>query len=891
MFNLENAIQNWKRQLRSNPAFEDGDIAELESHLRDEIDRRQEEGFTDEQAFEQATENIGTPQLLGHELYKSRATQMAGPDPPWKASSGLTSLIPNYIKVAFRTYKRNPVYSAINILSLSIALAVCLLVITFAKDQADYDAFHTHSDRIYRIITIMSPDGGNSVEHYASSPHQLATILKNELPEVEKVSRLIPFSGAAVYEEKRLKVSGFRTDSAFFSLFDYELAIGNAETALDQPNTIVISRETADRFFGNGINPMGKLLTLNDGQSYEVRGVLAARTYRSHLEFDVLLSTGGSSSMMMPLSSIDDWQNPSWYTYILIDQKGNTVNLESKLQQIVASNYPGEVPAEYRLRLQKLTEINLGERLSRQIGRIAPPEFVYFLSALALIVLLAACINYINLRVARSMKRADEIGLRKVIGAGRMQLIGQFISESVVTALVSLILALLMFWGWLLPLWNSLRLATADFGRIAFDTSSNPELYLLFFAFTLLVGLGTGIYPALKLTAYSPARALKGNTHTPGEAGWALRKVLIVLQVALSFVLLISTFLLYQQSQLLLKTDYGFSHQQMINVDLNDVSYRDFREQLLNQSGVAGVSATSVLPAVEFPVKEWVHRQGVTDSLRVAEYSVDSSFLENFDIALVSGRNFSREIATDTAGSVLINKSAVMRLGFSSSADALGSHLTMGSAQSVYQIIGVVEDFQFDFLWNPISPLLLRNDPEDFNTVSISLQGESHESILSSLEKIWQKYEPFAPFAYQYYSEQIENVYSDFEELVGIIAFLSLLAILIAGFGLLAMAHYDTQTRIKEIGVRKVLGARIGGLVWMLSYHFLKMVGLALAIGVPLAIYFNRLWLQIFSTKVHFGIDVILFAMLLTTALSVAAVGFETYKAAVTNPVRTLSSE
>lgn len=889
MFNLENAIKSWKRELRSNTAFEDGDIAELETHLREQIDVLRFSGKSEEAAFQKAVESIGELKPIGNEMYKSRASGGTGKGLSRQMGMWIFSLMPNYAKVAVRSFRGSLVFSLINILALSVAFSVSLLVITFVKDQADYDAFHSQANRIYRVTTTSAASGGMGSLRYASSPYALAPILVNELPEVEAVTRLQPFSGSAVVENERLALSGFRTDSQLFELFDFELAIGNPEAALKDPQSIVITQETARRLFGD-TNPLERIVTLNTGREYRVTGVLSAKTYRSHLEFEILINDY-AGPMTGRANASAAWDNPVWYTYLLLKREALGADIEEKLGQVVDSYYPSENKADYRFQLQALTEINLGERLARQIGRITPVEFVYFLSALAIVIMLAACINYVNLTTARSQKRSKEIGLRKVIGAGRGQLVTQFLIESLVTAVLSLLIGVALFWAWLLPYWNSLQLATADFGRIAFDTVWDPELYLIFIGFTLAVGMISGIYPAIKLSAYLPSQALKGHSGKRGSGNWRLRKVLIVFQVSLSLVLLISTLLLYRQSGILLKADYGFNKSNTVNVALGDVFYPSFRADAANLAGISSISATSTLPGVEFPNETYLSRVGLSDSLYASIYSVDTHFLNSLEIDLVAGRNFSLEYATDSLRAVIINNNAADRLGFDTAAEAIGGFVTLRGSSTPYQIIGIVEDFRFDFLWEPISPLILRYHPPEFKTASIKLAGSNHETALANLEAVWKKHTFAAPFTYHYYTEQIENVYNDFEELVDIIAFLSVLAIIIASFGLLAMAHYDTQTRIKEIGIRKVLGASVQGLVLKLSSDYLKMIGIAIGLGLPLAIYLNNLWLQIFSHKADFGIGIVLAGIAITVCLTFASISIQAYNAAITNPIKNLRSE
>lgn len=888
MFNLENAIKTWKRQLRNNPAFEDGDVAELESHLRDEIDRLMVMGISDEEAFQKASKEIGEPESIGDELYKTRTPNVVA-TPPWKQNPWIPSMLPNYVKVSLRNFKRNFAFSIINVLGLSVALAVALLVITFIKDQAGYDTFHSNAGQIYRVITSIGGDN-TSAARYASSPLPVALLLENELPEVFQTTHIQPFSDAASFEDQRFVLSGFRADSSFFTLFDFSLDRGNPDNALNSPNSIILSKEAALRFFGD-TNPMGQVLSMENGQLYEVTGVLAKEQNRSHLEFEALISVSPNAGSMMLNAGLQSWENPMWYTYLLLEEQTNVVEIETKLGNIVDLHYPGDSDTEYQLNLQRLTEINLGERLARQIGRVTPVEFVYFLAALAIVIVLASSINYVNLTVARSLKRVKEIGLRKVIGAERFQLISQFIIESILIAVISLCIGFLIFWSWLLPFWNSLQLATADFGQIAFNTSRDAELYLIFLGFSVLVGLFAGIYPAIKLSSFSPSEAFKNSLANVQSSGWSLRKILVVLQITISLVLIISTFLLYRQSSELLNADYGFSKSDVINVELGEVPYELLRQKMANQSGVEGISATSNLPGVNFPTKTWIGREDRLDSLSASIYSVDESFNENFKLDLIVGRNFSSEYAVDTLGAAILNETAVQKLGLRSPREAIDTFVEIKTTGANYQIVGVVEDFQFDFLWNPISPMIMLNNPSGYRVVNIHLVESNQATTLQNLERIWKQIEPVAPFNYRYYQDEIDSVYTDFRELVFLVGFLALLAILIACFGMLAMSHYDTQARIKEIGVRKVFGANVREVIVLLSADFAKIIILGIIIGIPVAIYLNSLWLQVFADKTDFSVWLIVGATVLTATLTLISISYQAIKSAQMNPVNSLRSE
>jgi len=887
MFTIENAIQNWKHQLRANPAFEDGDIAELESHIRDEINRLIKAGATEEEAFREAVNEIGKPDSIGDELYKNRTTRVHA-TPSWKQKSWMPSILPNYIKVALRNFRSNLAFSIINVLGLSVAISICLLVIIFTKDQADYDKFHAKSDRIYRVNTTLKPIGQASLRQYASSPFRAGPMLENNLPDIVETVRLKPFSGAASYEDKRLGIRGFHTDATFFELFDFPLR-GNPEEALTDPYSIILTAKAATKFFGKQ-DPIGKEITLSDGQLYTITGVTQVSNVRSHLEFDALIALPGSDSELFGMSAKQDWGDPKWYTYILTEKSVDPGIIETKIPELVQSYNPNASKTELQFDLQQLSHINLGPILARQIGRVTPVEFVYFLSALALVILLASGINYINFSVARSSQRAREIGMRKVIGANRRQLMGQFLSESIVTAGISLAIGLLIFWGWLLPYWNGLNLAVNDFGRISPDLAGDMELYLIFVGFTILVGFFAGSYPAFKLSSFAPVEALKKKVMTGNVSGWSMRKTLLVVQITISVILVVSTFLLYRQANLLLNNDYEFDTSNIVNVNLGNTSYDLLKNEIANQTGVENVSAISTLPAVHFPDWTWAGISPGRDSINTAVFSADQNLIENFGLSLAAGRNFSSARSTDTENAVIINEKAVEQLGLQSNQDAVGKYIVLSDGGTC-QIIGVLRNFQFDFLWKPISPLIIRNIPSEYNYANIRLSGGEKSKTLDKVKEAWVKIVPNAPFEYEYYGDQIENVYTDFKELAGIVGFLTGIAILVASLGLLAMVVQDTRTREKELGIRKVLGAKTRDLIVLLSSDVAKMTLAAFVIGLPVTFYLNKLWLQIFANRIEPGIWTIAAVVAVIPVLIFLSIGWHIYSVVTENPVNSLRNE
>jgi putative ABC transport system permease protein len=802
-------------------------------------------------------------------------------------------MLKNYLKVAFRTFARHKGYSLINLIGLSASMSVSLLIILFVKEQKSYEQFHEHKDRIFRIISEVRPALTGSATTFASSPAPLASVLRHEYPDVEAIARLGKLNGTALYNGKSLAISGLWAEPSLFQIFSFALIAGDPQKALVAPNSLVITQETAAKFFG-AENPIGKILALEGLGDFTVTGLLQKPAGKTHLQSEVFASFATLPALenqgILP-KALEDWNNHSrYYNYLLLAKRAAAAELETKLAAVVARFYPEGNPNRYAFRLQALPDINLGPLLANQIGHFTPNFAAYFLAGLALVLTLSAGINYVSLSVARSLKRAKEIGLRKVVGAQRLQIIKQFLIESVLFTFFALFISCLLL-EWLVPQWNSLLLVRNDEMQISPDFIADTTTSFIFVAFSLVIGLLAGLYPALYLSRFMPAKVIKGLPAIKGFTGLTLRKALVVVQFAFSLIFIVSTILIYRQAEFMLEAEYGFNKENVINVPLRGVPYAAFRNELSLSPHVVTVSATSLIPGDSFGMPRTNIRREQADELTAAVLqSIDEHFIENLELTLVAGRNFSPAFSTDREQAVILNEKAVRELGFGAPLDAVGQVIVLGE-NSEARIVGVVQDYQFDFLWRPIGPLVLQFDSAQFRFANVRFRENDRAAALAFLEAAWRKFDRLHSFEYQFFDEQVEGNYRDFKDLIGIIGLTACLALIIACLGHLGMVSYSMEVRVKEIGIRKVLGATVSQVVLLLSKDFVKLILVAIVVATPAAWLINNLWLQAIANRVAFYWWVIGLGILSTLALAFATIGSQTIKAARANPVESLRYE
>lgn len=807
----------------------------------------------------------------------------------------------NYLKVGLRNLLKYKVFSFINVFGLAAAMTICLLVILMLADQKSYDRFNLNKDHIYRILS----DKPDFRHPYATSPLPLSAVLRSDEPIVRESTCLVRgVGGDALYNRRSTEMRGYFADPAFFDVFSFELEKGDKSSALNAPNSMVITRELAHQLFGDE-DPIGKTVEFSDrglnylGQgeatsapvpwgSYAITGVVNAGKYKSHLKFDVLVS---SSSMQALTASkkIPDLQG-NWqdffhcYTYVLLDPGKKTTDLDAALSRLVSVKYAGMPDLKgFKLFGQQLTAISPGILLGNEPTVNLPRVVYYFLSFLALVIMISACLNYTSLSIARALSRAKEIGIRKVNGALRKDLVFQFLSESVLTALSALLMAMIFLYGIrsaFLGLWVNQYLH--------FDLTAGLPVYLVFLGLALLIGLIAGIYPALYLSKFQPVKVLTNNYDNmrPGKLG--IRKLLSIFQFSVSLIFIITALLIFSQSRHFLKFKYEFNASNMVNVELQNNDYRLVSRELSAVPGVSGISACDYIPVTGRSEGGSLKKAGGKDEYKnVIMLRTDEHFVDNLQLRLVAGRNLPAGNASDRY--ILVNEAAVKTFGYKNPADMIGQPFTPKGNDSVaLTVAGVVQDFHMSLDQDQIQPLVLQNSPALFQFVNIRISGSGPGATLARLESKWRMIDPVHPFKYHFFDDELAATSQGFFDIVSILGFIAFLAVTIACLGMLGMATYTTERKMKEVGIRKALGAENSRIVLLLSSTFIRILIIAILVAAPSSYFLNNLWLRKFPNRVDFGFGTIFLGVLILLVLGLITIGSQTIRASRRNPVDAL---
>ncbi len=797
----------------------------------------------------------------------------------------------NYLKITFRTLAKYRGFSLINVIGLALSMAVCLIIILFIREETSFDDFHQNKDRIYRVNSNVKYRNG--VDALAASPAPMAAALRNDYAGVENAVSLTRFESVAIHDENNLAIGGVVAEPNFFDVFDFRLQAGNAENALLEPNTAVLNDEAAKRLFGEE-NPVGATVVLDGLGSVKITGVLAEPGGRSHFDryLGIVVSYESLRALGDPRNNPNDWRGSieRFYTYILLKEGTRRAEIEAAFPQIVDKYFPEAEPGDVGFFLQALTGIRQGPSLSNKLERQTPPALLNILSALAVILVIAACFNYMNLSVARSLKRTREVGIRKVAGAFRRQIILQFIGEAVVVSWIALIIALIFLEMWFIPAFNDMWLVQVYLDtNISLDVFTNASTLLVSLAFSTTVGLLAGLYPAVIFSSYRPSAALKGATGVKGFFGMTLRKSLIVIQFALSIIFIISTLTIYQQSEHMLAADYGFDKEHVLNVALQDQSYDVLRHEWMSNPKIENVSAVSLIPGTGDRERTYLKLDGQDEPVLMTFLSTDENFIANLDVPLVAGRNFSRASADAPGSSLILNKKAVEQLQLGSPQEALGRILTNKENKSL-TVVGVIENF-YNMQLGVTGALVLINDPARFNYANIRIAPDNMLGTVTFIEETWQKVVPNRPIQHRFFDQQITAQFAEFRDYIKVIATGAGFIVLIACLGLLGMATYNAETRLKEVGVRKVLGASVSNLLFLLSRDFLKLIVIAAFVAIPSAWYLSDMLLQNFNYRIDLGASVFILGVGATLVLAFITVASQSVKAAVSNPVETLRYE
>ncbi len=880
MFDLDKEIKKWKKSLQKYEVFEDALIADIELHLRDVYTAQREAGLAEEDAFRKAVAQVGTAESLAAEYNKNRLV-MLDRRSPLRPGRFMPALIWNYIKTALRAIRRQKGYSFINVSGLAIGLTVCMMIVLWVADEWSFDRFHTNAERIYRVYRNES-----ATEESATSvltPPPMAAALKADFPEIIKATRFGYWRRSLVtYKDKSFNESGFRNaDPDFLEMFSFPLLKGNLDSALSNPYSVILTERIADKYFGEE-DPIGKILTVNNSYDITVTGVLHNESFNSSLEFDLLAPFELLLKESIGEKNADNWGFNSFGTYVMLEQSASAENLNQKLTGYL-KKYSEEDTDE--LVLQPLTDIHLFSHLGHDLSNRGDIKYVWIFSALAVFVLLIACVNFMNLTTARSANRAREVGLRKVVGAGRTQLIRQFFGESILMALFALVIAFFLL-EFLLPLFNTLS------GKeLTSNWPNNFELLLGFIGLALLTGVFSGIYPALFLSSFQPIRILKG-TMSSSRANPVFRKVLVIFQFTLSVFLIIGTLLISRQLSYLRNIDLGFNRDHIIHISIHGglhEKYSAIRERFLKNPEVLHITASMALPTniQSSPGTPMWEGRPSDAKMEIKADFVDYDYIETFEIPMVEGRSFSREHTTDAETAFIVNEEAVRRMGLEK--PAVGKRFGFWDIDG--QIIGVMKDAHFQSLHYKIEPLVFKLFPPWLRRMYVKFRSDNVSATLASLSETWDEMDTGYPFEYRFLDEDFDNLYKSDARLGKIFQSFAALAVFIACLGLFGLASYVAEQRTKEIGIRKVLGSSTAGIVALLNQQFLRWIAAANLIAWPIAFFAMQKWLQKFAYRTEIEIWIFFLSAAIGLAVASLTVSLQTLKAAKANPIDSLKHE
>jgi putative ABC transport system permease protein len=807
-------------------------------------------------------------------------------------------MIKNYLKIAFRNLAKHKFISFINLFGLAVGLTCCLLITTYILNELSYDRYNQNANNIYRVTRdFNNEDGVVSLRLSTISP-PFGYYLPNDFSEIQKMTRLLDNGITPLrYKDKLINEQNvFFADENLFDVFTVKVLKGSPKTALADPFSVMLTEETAKKYFGDE-DPMNKVIRANNQFDVKVTGIYKAFPVNSHIHPGMLVSfnTLKDSAVYGERNLRTNWGNNSFFTYLLLPPEYNIARMLAQFPAFIDKHmaneeYIGKQASKYtKLGLQKLTDIHLYSHTDYEAEPNGDIKRVYIFSAIAFFILLIACINYMNLSTARSVLRAREIGIRKVVGARKRELIAQFLSESILLSWVSILIAFGCLWL-TLPWLNKLSGQQVSPGILM-----KWQVVIPVFLTPFIVGIVSGLYPALFMSAFQPVKTLKG-LFKAGGGNISFRKVLVIAQFAISIILIITTAIVFQQLHYMQKKSLGFDKEHIVvipyNNGLND-KYEAFRSELLSNARFKNSTRTSRIPTGRLlDAMDAYTLSG--DSMKSSNtdikfVSVDYDFIPTYRIDMAAGRNFSQEYGTDTLGFVL-NESAVKAIGWKNPQDAVGKDFKYGNTKG--RVIGVTKDFHFESMHQSIVPLVLEIFPQPyFNNLSIKFSGNNIAASLTHLENTWKKFLPDIPWQYTFLEENFDKLYEAEQRQGTIFTIFACIAIFIACLGLFGLSAFAISQRIKEIGIRKVLGANVSTIVRLLSKDFLILVGIAAIIAFPIAWFAMNKWLQDFAYRINMPWWVFIIAGIVAALIALLTISFQAIKAAIANPVTSLRTE
>ncbi len=810
-------------------------------------------------------------------------------------------MIRNYLKIAVRNLLKYRFISSINLFGLTVGLTCCLLILTFILHELSYDKFQPNADRVYRVTrSFNNPETGAISLTLSTVAPPFGPLLQYDFKEIEDMTRLLQNGTTAIrYGDKIVNEENvFFADDKFFNFFKVNVTKGNPQKALSDPYSIMMTEETAKKYFGNE-EPLNKVIKVNFGNYFDLKvtGVFKPLPSNTHFHPDLLVSFNTLNDTLIygAQGLRTNFGNNSFFTYIRLPQNYEPKKLIAQFPAFVDRNMPaGNGPFKpsqgTKLDLQKLTDIHLTSHTDYEAEENGDIKRVYIFSAIALFILLIACINYMNLSTARSTLRAREIGIRKTIGAQRKEIIIQFLSETVLVSWIAMLLAFVLCWA-LLPWLNKISSQNLDINVLLKWKIIGPIILVPF-----VVGILSGIYPAIFMSSFQPVKVLKGLVKT-GRGNISFRHILVTLQFAISIILIIATTVVFSQMRYMQQKSLGFDKDHIITMPyvsgLND-KYDAFRNELLRNSNIKNVGRSSRIPTGRL-LDAMGARMMKGDSLapitaNIKFVSADQDFISTYGVKIVAGRGFSRDFSLDTSG-FLINEAAARVLDFKANEEAIGKDFGYGNRKG--KLIGVFNDFHFESMHQKIVPLVLLvpRNANNYGRISVKLSGAGMPSTLAGIENTWKKFLPETPYQFTFLDENFERLYDAEKKQEKIFTTFAVLAIFIACLGLFGLSAFAISQRIKEIGIRKVMGADISTIVALISKDFIILVGFAAIIAFPVAWYAMDNWLRDFAYRINIQWWVFVMAGIIAALIAFMTVSIQAIKAAIANPVKSLRTE
>ncbi len=794
-------------------------------------------------------------------------------------------MLKNYIITALRNLLKNKGFSVINILGLSIGLASFMLISLYVYHELTMDSYHKNANRIYRIVENLRTENELLFQSVSSPP--MGPMIAHDFPEVQAFVRftqngvLVRKDNLSYYEE-----DCYLADSSVFDIFSFKVLKGNAKTALTEPNTTVLTESAARKYFGDK-DPLGQTLEM-DGDQIKITGIMADVPENSHFRFDMLISFS-TWSINNKKSELNEWFWNGFHTYFLLKDEKQIANVRAKMAGFITRNIEKGGMYYEELPLQPLKSIYLETPRSWENGKRGSINNLYILSIIALFILLIACFNYVNLATARASRRLKEVGLRKVLGAQRRSLIFQFLGESVIVSVMATLLGFGLAWV-VLPSFNNLVETTLGFGIF-------PHSYYMWgglATLAIVLGLFSGMYPALMISGFEPLQIFR-----PSLRGMFshqnFRKVLVAAQFIISITLVAGTLLVFDQLSLVRNSNLGFQKKATLTIQYNgNKAVREHLESIKNElarvPGITSITASHTVPGQQ--VTNWYAqlemKDGKMSPTNINTNLIDHDFIRAYGIEMLAGRNFDRASKADDTTAFIINETAMKDFGWTTQ-DALGKKVDQGGKKGF--IIGVMKDFHYESLHHKVEPLMVNLRPNSFSVLSLKINSSEIPVVVAQVEKEWKALVPTLPFRYSFLDQDYDKLYKADTQLSKVASVFSGLAIFVGCLGLLGLTSFSVERRIKEIGIRKVLGASVGNVIFMISKEFVGLILLSFVVAIPVTYYLITRWLQNFTDRITIGPVTFILAGLSVLALAWLTISFLSFKAAATNPSQTLRTE